>query len=601
MVRHLPVPTLAFLALAFVALATASRADDDPLQGRPRPLKPGAHGVGVLVPDLPFTDMDGTPGTLADFAEKRALVIAYTNASCPVCKRYGPKLGRLAKAWAAKDVAFLFVNPTPGEDPEVVRAARGVFGLEGRYVIDTDKRISQALRARTTGEVFVLDPARTLVYRGAVDDQYGVGYALDAPSRTYLEDALAAVLAGRVPEYQATTAPGCTLEVPARKPSASAVTWHRHIERIVQGRCQACHRPGENGPFGLMTHAEAKTHAPMIRYVVENRLMPPWFASDEGLPMHNDHSLSERERSLMLAWIAADCPKGDPADAPRPRTWTKGWKIGTPDAVLEIPKPMSVPAEGTVRYQYQSIPTDFGEDKWVEAFEVRPTQPQVVHHVLVFAQYPKDHPRYREQPHTRHGLNGYFAAMVPGQAAFRFPSGTARFLPRGTRLRFQIHYTTNGVAAVDQTKLGLVFAKAKPTHEMRTAGLANLGITIPAGAANHREGTSRILPAAARLYGFTPHMHVRGKAFRYEAILPDGTRRVLLDVPRYDFNWQLHYRLAEPLDVPAGTRLVATAWFDNSKANPANPDPTKTVRWGNQTWEEMLIGYVDWHPLPAAK
>ena len=598
-------PRPARLAVAFalgtLLVASSARAEDDPLQGRPRPLKPGAHAVGTLIPDVAFTDLDGKAGALSDFAHKQALVIAYTNASCPVCKRYGPKLGRLAKTWAKRGVAFLFVNPTPGEDPAVVRAARKAFGMDGRYVIDEGQRFSQALRATTTAEVFVLDAARTLVFRGAIDDQYGVGYALDAPTHGYLEPALEAVLAGRIPEYRATTAPGCTLEVAPRKPSASEVTWHKDVQRIVQDRCQVCHRPGENGPFSLMTYEQTKTHAAMVRYVVEERRMPPWFASGESLAMHNDHSLSARERALMLAWVAAGTPKGDEKDAPRPRTFTEGWKIGTPDAVVAIPRAVDVPAEGTVKYQYQTIDTDFGEDKWIEAFEIRPSAPQVVHHVLVFARYPREHPRYREQPRNHRGLDGYFAAMVPGQTAFRFPSGTARFLPKGAQLRFQLHYTTNGEAVTDRTRLGLIFAKGKPTHEMRTSGLANVGIRIPPGADNHREGTSRMLPVAARLYGFTPHMHVRGKAFRYEALLPDGTKRTLLDIPRYDFNWQLHYRLAEPLDLPAGTRLVATAWYDNSKKNPANPDPTRTVGWGDQTWDEMMIGYVDWHPAPTAR
>lgn len=590
---------LALVPALALGLAVVTHAEDDPLQGRPRPLKPGAHGVGRMIPDVAFTDMDGNAGKLSDFAGKQALVIAYTNASCPLCKRYGPKLGRLAKAWAKRDVAFLFVNPTPGEALDTVRAARKAFGMGGRYVIDEGQHISRALKARTTGEVFVLDPARTLVFRGAIDDQYGVGYALDEASRAYLEPALEAVLAGRIPEYAATTAPGCTLDIERGKPRASEVTWHKDVQRIVQNRCQQCHRPGENGPFPLTDYAETKTHAAMIRYVVEERLMPPWFASDESLPMHNDHSLSARERALMLAWVAAGCPKGDPKDAPRPRAFPKGWQIGEPDAVIQIPKAVKVPAEGTVRYQWQTLATDFGEDKWIEAFEIRPTAPQVVHHVLVFARYPRSHPRYREQPRNHQGLDGYFVAMVPGQTAFRFPSGTARFLPQGSSLRFQIHYTTNGEAVTDQTRVGFIFAKQKPAQEMRTAGLTNLGIIIPAGAENHREGTSRMLPTAARLHGFTPHMHVRGKAFRYEALFPDGTRKTLLDIPRYDFNWQLHYRLAEPLDIPAGTRLIATAWYDNSKKNPANPDPTKVVRWGNQTWEEMMIGYVDWHPLPA--
>ena len=237
----------------------------------------------------------------------------------------------------------------------------------------------------------------------------------------------------------------------------------------------------------------------------------------------------------------------------------------------------------------------------MQAFEIRPTAPQVVHHVLVFIRYPTDHPRAHEQPRARGGVDGYFAAMVPGQGAHTFPEGTARFLPRGSTLLFQVPYTTNGQAGKDRTKLGLIFAPKRPVHEMRSTGIHNTHLSIPPGAANHTQAASRVVPVRGRIYSFAPHMHLRGKAFRYEAVFPDGRRTVLLDIPRYDFNWQLNYQLAEPIDVPAGTRLHAMAWYDNSANNPANPDPSKTVPWGEQTWEEMLIGYVDWHPLPGGK
>ena len=584
---------------AVLLLVSAAWLYADELRGRPRPLKGATYGVGTLVDDVAFVDLAGKAGRLSDYAGAKALVIAFTNASCPVCKRYGPGLGRLAKAWEPRGVTFLFVNPTPHEDEQVVRAAIRAHELAGRYILDHGQRFAQALRATTTAECFVLDAARTLRYRGAVDDQYGVGYALESPTQRYLEAALEAVLAGQPPEYDATTAPGCTLEVPSAQPSEQPVTWHEHVERIVQDRCQDCHRKGENGPFPLMTYEDAKGNAPMLAYVVRERLMPPWFASTESLPMLDDHSLTPRERSLLERWVETGTQRGDPKLAPAPRTFEDGWKIGRPDAVLQLPAAFQIPAEGTVKYQHATVATDFREDRWVQAFEIRPTAPQVVHHVLVFARYPKAHPRHREQPRVLGGVAGYFAAMVPGQGGTVFPAGTARFLPKGARLDFQIHYTTNGQAVEDRTRIGFVFTKSgKPEHEMRSEGVYNLRIRIPPGEARHVEQASRMIPIKARIHGFTPHMHVRGTAFHYEAILPDGTRKALLDVPRYDFNWQLHYRLAEPLDEPAGTRIHCTAVYDNSDKNPANPDPRATVRWGDQTWNEMMIGYVDWHPLP---
>jgi peroxiredoxin len=601
-VTRLPPLLLASLFVAALCAAYA-RAEDETadLRDGPQRLPAAERGVGGLVPDIAFTDVDGSAGRLRDFHDRKALVIAYTNVGCPVCKRYGPRLAQLEKDWRARGVAFLFVNPSPQDSPEQIAAVRAAYGLEGRYLHDSERELTRVLRPDTTGEVFVLDAARTLRYRGAVDDQYGVGYVRDEPSQRYLEDALESILQNRRPEVEATSAPGCVLELAEGPRGNGSVTWTGQIERILQRRCQDCHRAGENGPFSLTTYAEAKGNAGMIRWAVEERVMPPWFASPESLACRNDPSLSVEERTQILRWIEDACPQGKAEDAPLPRTFVAGWKIGTPDDVLEIPREVDVPTEGAIDYQYFTVATNYPEDRWVQGFEIRPTSPQVVHHVLVFAKYPKDHPRRREEPRVHGGVAGYFAAMVPGQGYTMWPEGTARFLPKGTRLRFQIHYTTNGTRAKDRTRLGLVFAKEKPTHEMQSVGIYNVGLRIPPGADHHPETASRVLHEAARIYSFTPHMHVRGAAFRYEAVFPDGTRKLLIDIPRYDFNWQLSYILAEPLDVPAGTRIHATGWYDNSAENPANPDPEKLVRWGEQTWEEMLIGYLDWHPVAAGK
>ena len=588
---------LLLLLVPALAVVQAEESERGDLRARPRSVPAAERGVGRLVPDLPFTDVEGKPGRLSDYADRKALVIAYTNVGCPVCKRYGPRLAQLEKAWAARGVSFLFVNPSPQDTPAQINAAREAFRLAGRYVADGDRALSDVLRATTTAEVFVLDAARTLVYRGAVDDQYGVGYVLEAPTTPYLARALEAVLSGTPPATPATTAPGCVLALDPPTPGRSSVTWHADISRILQRRCESCHREGENAPFALTRYEEAQGNAGMIRWAVEERVMPPWFAGEGSLDCRNDPSLTETERNQILAWIDAGCPKGDPSQAPVPRTYARGWKIGRPDDVIEIPRAIQVPAEGTVDYQYVTVQTDYPEDRWIQAYEIRPTAPQVVHHVLVFVKYPSDHPRRHEQPRVHGGIAGYFAAMVPGQGHTIWPEGTARFLPKGARLRFQIHYTTNGVAAVDRTRLALRFAPGKPRYEMRSMGVYNVGVRIPPGAANHRQRANRMIPVRGRIYSFTPHMHVRGKAFRYEAALPGGERKLLLDIPRYDFNWQLSYLLREPLDVPGGTRIHATAWYDNSADNPANPDPTKLVRWGEQTWDEMLIGYLDWHPL----
>jgi hypothetical protein len=364
------------------------------------------------------------------------------------------------------------------------------------------------------------------------------------------------------------------------------------VEPIFLKRCVECHRPGEIGPFSLLSYAKAKSSAARIKEVVSQRRMPPWHADPAVGEWKNDRHLSPAEIETIVKWADAGAPEGDSKDAPPAPRFTEGWQIGRPDAVYRLPRPERIPAEGVVQYRYINVPTGLKEDKWVQAVEVRPSNRAVVHHVLVFVQYPLN--RLKEQPPIDGGLfNGYFAIMVPGESPMVYPEGTGKLLPGGSTLVFQIHYTAVGEAAEDQTQIGFVWAKKPARLPVVTRGINNPLIRIPPGASHHREEAGFTFDSDARILGFLPHMHVRGKAFRYTAVHPDGKEEVLLDIPKYDFNWQTCYRPREPRLVKKGTRIRAIAHFDNSKDNPANPDPTKEVRFGQQTWEEMLIGYID--------
>lgn len=584
-----------------------------PRQG-PKILKPADVGVGRLIPDLAFTDLDGRAGRLSDFRSAGALVIALTSTSCPVTRKFTPTLARLEKEFAAQGVAFLFVNPTATDAPAEIRAAIAEHRIAGRMVHDRGQSLVNALGAHTTTEVFVLDAARTLVFRGAVDDQYGLAYALDAPRENFLRDALVAILCGKIPLVTATDAPGCTLDLPlaaAAWPTAptavaadtSSATYHNRISRIVQNNCVECHRDGGVGPFSLATYDDVRSHSGMMRKQIGRGAMPPWFAAPPapGETSHwkNDRSLSAADKSDLLAWLGStEKSLGNPADAPLPRVFPAGWAIGTPDAVLEFPRAVAIKAEGVMPYQTVRVETTFTEDKWVQAYEVQPTAREVVHHVIVKVRAPSTKPRLDAKGREINDddeRDGFFAAYVPGNNHAIFPPGFAKKIPAGATVIFQMHYTPNGKATSDRTKLGLVFATAPPRHVIHVAGISNHRLNIPPGAANHPETAALTVPTDTTILSFLPHMHVRGKAARYEAILPDGTRQRLLDVPAYDFNWQLQYKLAEPLTLPRGTRLVYTAWYDNSTGNPANPDPTKTVRWGPQTFDEMMLGYVEFY------
>lgn len=570
-----------------------------PVRQGPQRLVPGDSGVGRMFPALPFTTVDGNVFRLDRFRDAKAIVIAFTNVSCPICKKYTPSLADYERKYAARGVSFIYVNPTASDKRAAIEKTIGEHKLQGPYVLDHDHAIARALKATHTTDVFVLDTDRTVVYRGAVDDQYGFGYSLDAPRQSFLASALDATLEGKRPRIAATEAPGCPLDLKEpSKAESNEITYHNQVARILQNHCVQCHRDGGVAPFGLEDFASVDGQSGSIRRVIEDDLMPPWFAAkpQDGTPSRfiNDCSLSDSDKTTLLTWLDAGKPEGNPNDAPKPRTFSSEWQIGEPDLVLQLPEPIAVKASGTMPYQNVTIETNFTEDRYVSAIEVMPMAREVVHHCLVFVLPPKGNDA-SDQRIGESERDGFFAAYAPGYDAMVFNEGFGKMIPAGSRLKFQLHYTPNGSATADQTKVGFIFAKEPPAQLVNVAGIAQPRLAIPPGAENHEVVASVTLPQETTIHAFFPHMHLRGKAFRYEALSPDGRSETLLDIPRYDFNWQLSYRLAEPLTFPAGTKIQATAWYDNSKNNPANPDPTRTVTWGEQTFDEMMIGYVEYH------
>lgn len=558
-----------------------------------------AAGIGKRLADWEVRTLDGRSRQLAPGPGRRGLVVAVTSSSCPLSRKYAPVLARLEADYQARGFDFVFLAPVTTDSPESVAALAKAQGWQGEIVLDPRHETAGVLGVRSTTEVLVYDAARTLIYRGAIDDQYGLGYSRAAAQTRPLAKALEAVLAGHSPEVTATTAPGCVVEAPAQVAEALRpkvpVTYHRQIARLIQRHCVECHREGGLAPFPLQRYEDVIAHAGTIRRQVDRGVMPPWFAaSGHDIAWSNDRSLTAEDRAELLAWLEGDRPAGDPAEAPLPLKFPTEWTIGKPDLVLQIPQPIAIPAEGVMDYQQRVVSTELTEDRWVSAVEIQPTAPAVVHHVLVFVRPPKDAAKRRGDDAVDEG-SGFFAAYVPGNAWERLPEGFGKRLPAGSRLRFQIHYTPNGQATTDQVRIGLKFRTSPPRHSVHVIGLANPLLKIPAGASRHAEQAGSPVPHEARILAFLPHMHLRGVAFRYEVQEPGGAFRTLLDIPRYDFNWQLTYRCAEPVRVPAGSRLRATGWFNNSASNPANPDPTREVRWGLQTYDEMLLGYVEYY------
>jgi peroxiredoxin/Ca2+-binding EF-hand superfamily protein len=587
-------------ALPSSTSSDASSSTNTDLREGPRRLVGGEFHVGQKIADLEFSDKHGKRMKLSDF-DNQAIVVAFTNTTCPVCKKYSPTLGQLEKEFAARGVVFLFVNPTPSDKDEDIDEAVKTHGLKGRYVRDLDGKIAMALGATRTTDAFVLDAKRTLLYRGAVDDQYGFGYSIDRPRREYLRDALESVLVGEPVLIAATSAPGCPLNLSSAKPlSVATVTYHDRISRILQSRCIECHRDGGVAPFALTDYQEVTSQSGAILQVIEKGAMPPWFAVSEAKdgeagPFINDCSLSRTEKKDLLAWLRNRMPEGDVADAPVKRVFKTDWQIGEPDRILQLDKPIAVKASGTMPYQNVFIDTGFSEDKYIKAVEVRPTAREVVHHILVFVLEADESGRRASREAGDDESGGFFAAYAPGYDALSFNEGYGKKIPAGSRLKFQIHYTPNGVAVEDRPMIGMRFLDSRPEHLLNVAGIAQIRLAIPPNTDDYEVVATQKLPNDASISAFFPHMHLRGKSFKYEAVLPNGEIRTLLDIPRYDFNWQLSYRLADTINLPKGTAIKAIAHYDNSSKNPANPDPNRTVRWGQQTTDEMMIGYIEYH------
>ena len=568
----------------------------------PEVLKPGDVGIGRMIDDLSFTTLDGQNASLSGFKNKKGLVVIMTSATCPVSKRYIPSVAKLQKELATQNIGLLLVNPFASETADEIKSQLTEAGIAAAYVHDKDKKLAALLRARTTTEVFLLDATRTLVYRGAFDDQYGINYNLDAPKHCYLHDAISAHLKNEKPVIQATAAPGCELDLgDAPKVAASPVTYHRDVARILQQNCVTCHRDGGIAPFALDDIEEVKDRAKVIKRVVNEGTMPPWFAAlDKAAttnPWANDCSLSAKDKADLFAWFeSSDRPLGNVAEAPAKRSYPAEWSIGTPDLIIPLSRAYDIKADGFMPYAFDVVDTDIPEDKWVTAYEILPSERDVVHHVIVQVHEKGADARDREE-----GAGGYWAIYVPGNGANIYPQGFARKIPAGARVSFQIHYTPSGKAKKERLRMGLVFAKSPPQYEVKTLALANPKISIPPGASHHVETQTRRVPFDIPITGYMAHMHIRGKAFKYEVTYADGKTETLLDIPRYDFNWQLRYDYKQPKLIPRGSTLTITAVYDNSAENKANPDPTKLVKWGSQTVDEMMLGYFEYFLPVAAK
>jgi hypothetical protein len=381
--------------------------------------------------------------------------------------------------------------------------------------------------------------------------------------------------------------------------AAQTPTFTKDVAPILDKNCVICHRSGDIAPMALTSYDEARPWAKSIKAQIATGKMPPWHATEARGTFSNDRRLTDQEKETLIAWVDHGAPKGDPKDQPPLPAFAAGWEIGKPDVVLSMEKPYAVVDSGTIKYQYFQIPTNFTEDKWIKAIEVRPGVRSVVHHILVFCKEPEG--KFAGPPFTpvvpkipAFGTNDgakspgvLIATTAPGTNGMRFPEGTALRVKAGSTLTLQIHYTANGKPTEDTSTVGLIFAKEAPRQEMRTSAFMNPIFTLPAGDPDKEVDSAIEFNQDSHIYAIFPHTHVRGKDWSYQVVFPDGRKEQILSVPHYDFNWQTYYTFAKPLAMPKGSRLEAIAHYDNSANNPSNPDPKVDVHWGEQTWQEM--------------
>jgi len=573
-----------FCYVSLIAIAMVNSGKSDDLDAKPS-----------LLPDHAFR-LKTLDGELIDVktSDSGVTVVCFLGTECPLVQLYSTRLSRMADEFRDRGVQFVGINSNFHDTIDDIRQYQQRQSLTFPLVRDEGNLVADQFGAIRTPEIFVLDHQLRVVYQGRIDDQYEPGVARNAASRHDLRVAIEETLAGKAVTVARADAVGCMIgRVRKLKPTsrvtsqASSITYCKDISRLMQKHCLECHRHGEIAPFSLESYDDVVGWADTSLEVIDNGRMPPWHADPKHGSFANARNMSDEDKKLLRDWVVAGTPKGDDADLPAPIEYTQGWQTGRePDLIVTMrDRPFTVAAEGTIEYQYFVVDPKITEDQWVTSAQIVPGNRAIVHHAIVFIR-PPDGSDFR-------GI-GWLTAYVPGQRLVVMPPGYARKIPAGSRLVFQMHYTANGSVQEDTTKIGIAFGKREEvTHEVITLVGIDQEFEIPPYAANHTvSGKVRWLPEGGRLLGVAPHMHVRGKSFTLFAD-QNGQTESLLHVPHYDFNWQHSYVFSEPLDLNSIDGLRFEAAFDNSAANPFNPDPSQWVNWGDQTWEEMAVAFLE--------
>ncbi|QDU64259.1 Thiol-disulfide oxidoreductase ResA [Planctomycetes bacterium Pan216] len=543
--------------------------------------------IGRTVSDFTLRDGQGKEHRLSALTRRGPVAVVFLGTECPLVKLYIPKLEQLHQKFAPKGVTILGINANAQDSPEEIAAFAKEHRLSFPVLRDPDAHVADHFAAKRTPEAFVLDQERKVRYQGRIDDQFYVGTLRSEPTRRDLAVALGEILAGEEVTVASTPVEGCFIGRRRQPKADAAVTYAKDVAPIFNRRCVECHREGQVAPFAMTSAEEVAPWAETILEVIEDRRMPPWHASPDHGTFANEARMPAEEIETVRRWVEAGTPLGDPKEMPEPLQFAEGWRIEEPETIFSLPEEVTIPAEGEVAYKYFTVDPGFTEDRWIRQAEAKPGNPAIVHHIIVYVVEPKGGLLWKRK-------RSMLVATAPGARPLRLEEGIAKRIPAGSLLVFQMHYTPNGSVQTDRSSVGLVFADPKTVkREVLTRGVSNRRFRIEPGASDHRVEASRHFGSEGKILSLFPHMHLRGKSFRYEAIHPDGKREILLDVPRYDFNWQNSYILSTPRSMPKGSVLQCVAYYDNSASNLANPDPTKVVTWGDQTDDEMMIGYYD--------
>lgn len=574
--------------------------------------------IGKKIEQINATTLKGEAFTLANLKDKQTLVFVFLSFDCPVSNSYVPLLNNMQKEYAAKGVQIVGVLPSDEPLESLTKqAAEFKFGFP--VLVDAKRQVVDALKAEVYPEAFVLDRHRILRYRGRIDNAWAARLKKNQQTTSHdLKNALDDVTAERPVREPVTAAVGCPVSEPAvANPGANAkVTYHRDIVPILQNHCQECHRPGQVGPFSLMTYKQAVNWASDIKEYTQSRQMPPWKAV-EGPAFDNDRRMPAADIAKIAEWVDAGCPEGDPNDAPPAKQFASGWRLGEPDLVLTVQEEFQLGPSGNDLFRCFVLPTGLKEDKFVIGLEVKPGNPRIVHHTLNFfdtsgkgremekaaqAKMKDDDldrgPGYSAAMGVGFRANpGQFGALggwAPGQIGRFLPKGYGYYLPKGSDLIIQTHYHRNGRLEKDQIQIGLYFAKNNQGMErFQTVVVPGRFLFIPAGVPNHKVTGTMYIDNDAVIHNVLPHMHLLGKSVQVTMTEPDGKTTTLVKIDEWDYNWQETYSFREPLKVKAGTRFDIEAIYDNSSANPNNPfSPPRVVTVGEQTTNEMLFGFI---------